>query len=929
MIVCANFNFRSEPILISAMMPAMPDTIKNSAYFEKGFRELESTLAEATTILAKSLPLNDKLRSLVPWRGQGDTCHEIPEGEEAHAAQVLSISFELLNIVEERVAWNFRGKRRAEHGAAAIKGLWPSVINRFKTDGLSEDEAIAALKKVNIEPVLTAHPTEAKRPSVREKHLSIYETLRTYETARHDPHYGRRIADTLSAEFESLWHTGEIFVQRPDIQEELRNALHYLREVFPGVVLRLDRSLELAWEDAGWEVARLRSEKAYPRLRFATWIGGDRDGHPFVTPEVTARTLKELRSQAVSLHRHHLRQTADQLTLAPPFAKVSPEFLAKIEKLAAAVGDEGARILKRNKVEPWRAYLYLLREKFDHPNEDVRYMTRQEYQNDLLEVHDTLIAANSQRAAHEWIHPLYRLAQTFGLHLAALDVRNNSEAHDKAAAQIFAAANIPDAANFPEWSEEKRRTFLVSELKSARPLLARYLRTGEDADPILDYLRLVATHLRKHGPDGLGQLIISMTRSVSDLLLMQILAREAGLAQLQDNGLWRSRLPVSPLFETGDDLAASPQILAEYLAIMGPHPSGMQPAMVGYSDSNKDAGVFSSQWGIFKGQEAMTKSCRDAGVTPQFFHGRGGTIGRGAGPTQWFLRALPQGSLTGPIRITEQGEVLPRKYAHEGNAHYHLELLIAGVSRIVALKPDHRNLVDSCRHAFDTLEKNSTIAYRGLLDSENFIDFHRSATPIDALETGVFGSRPSRRTGKKASLKDLRAIPWVFSWTQARFYLPGWYGVGSGLEALSGDDFGKIQEALTGLPFLQYVLTNIESSLASANLPLMEKYAALCPDASLRDAMLQQVVAEYDLTRSKVALLLGKDFTERRPRMQKTLALREEPLLLLHEQQIKLLQRWRDEGSHIEGQAAGKFDRTFLSLQLTINAISSGLRETG
>ncbi|MGE9268398.1 MAG: phosphoenolpyruvate carboxylase [Verrucomicrobiales bacterium] len=905
----------------------MPDDIKNSAYFEEGFRELDEKIAEATQILAKSLPLNDTLRSLVPWRGNDDRLPAIPEGEEAHAAQVLSISFELLNIVEERVAWNFRGKRRAQHGAAAIKGLWPSVIERFKKDGLSEDDAIAALKKISIEPVLTAHPTEAKRPSVREKHLNIYETLRTYESARQDPHYGRRIEDTLSAEFESLWHTGEIFVQRPDIHDELRNALHYLREVFPAVVLRLDRSLELAWEDAGWDIARLRDEEAYPRLRFATWIGGDRDGHPFVTPEVTARTLGELRSQATALHRGFLRDAADQLTLAPPFAKISPEFLAGIHALAEKLGENGQRIVKRNKNEPWRAWLYLLREKFDHADPEIRYETTEDYLADLRLTHESLLAAGSPRAAHEWIHPLLRLARIFGLHLAAIDIRNNSEAHDQAAVEILSAASVPDAENFPEWSEEKRREFLVAELKNPRPLLARYIRAGEKSNNILDYLRLVATHLRKHGPDGLGQLIISMTRSVSDLLLMQVLAREAGLAQIQDNGLWRSRLPVSPLFETGGDLAASPAILSEYLAIMGPHPSGLQPAMVGYSDSNKDAGVFASQWGIFKGQEAMTKACREAGVTPQFFHGRGGTIGRGAGPTQWFLRALPQGSLAGPVRITEQGEVLPRKYAHEGNAHYHLELLIAGVSRIVGVKPDHRDLVDSCRAAFDTLEQHSTAAYRSLLESENFIDFHRSATPIDALETGVFGSRPSRRTGKKASLKDLRAIPWVFSWTQARFYLPGWYGVGSGLDSLGSEDYARIEDALPGLPFLQYVLTNIESSLASANLPLMEKYAALCPDEALRERLLQKIFAEFDLTRRKVGELLGKDFTERRPRMQKTLALREEPLLALHEQQIKLLQRWREADKPIETD--GKFHKTFLALQLTINAISSGLRETG
>jgi len=369
-----------------------------------------------------------------------------------------------------------------------------------------------------------------------------------------------------------------------------------------------------------------------------------------------------------------------------------------------------------------------------------------------------------------------------------------------------------------------------------------------------------------------------MTRSVSDILLVQLLAREAGLAERQESGLWRSRLPVSPLFETGDDLAAANTILAEYLAIMGPHPSGKQPAMVGYSDSNKDAGVFASQWGIFKGQEAMTAACKKEGVVPQFFHGRGGTIGRGAGPTRWFLRALPQGALSGPVRVTEQGEVLPRKYGHEGNAHFHLELLTAGVTRVVGLQNHTTSPVDKCRASLDALSTQSDKAYRNLLDADGFIDFYRTVTPIDALETGVFGSRPSRRTGKKASLKDLRAIPWVFSWTQARFYLPGWYGVGSGLEAIGEEAYQNIKENLQNFDFLRYVFTNIESSLASANPDTMKQYAALCPDPELRDRLLTQILDEYEKTKKLVNDLFGRDFDDRRPRMEKTLAIREVPL---------------------------------------------------
>jgi len=902
----------------------MPDAIKNDRYFEEGFRELDTSLADTTAMLAGALPLDEGLRALVPWQEGKSFPDAIPAGHEREGAQLLSICFELLNIVEERVAWKFRSTRRATHGAAAIKGLWPSVITRFVESGLSEDAVIAALKKVRVEPVLTAHPTEAKRPSVRQRHKAIYEELRNYESARQDPHHCRRIADSLRAELQTLWYTGEIFVQRPDIQEELRNALPYLAETFPEVVLRLDRSLELAWEDAGWDVNNLRLNSAYPKLRFSSWIGGDRDGHPFVTPEVTKNTLAELHENAVLMHQRHLEKTADKLTLAPPFVKVPERLTSAVAEASTLLGEAGARIAFRYRQEPWQAFIRLLSEKFTQK----KYQHNREYLADLEIAFETLHEAKAELTAHEWIFPLMRLAEVFGLHLASLDIRNNSEAHDEAASELFASIGIPDGENFGSWSEEKRRELLVAELKNPRPILSRYSKAGEKADQILEYLRILATHLRKHGSGGLGQLIISMTRSVSDILLVQVLAREAGLAQRHPNGLWRSRLPVSPLFETGDDLAASHVILAEYLAIMGPHPSGMQPAMVGYSDSNKDAGVFASQWGIFKGQEAMTKACHKEGVIPQFFHGRGGTIGRGAGPTRWFLRALPKGALAGPVRVTEQGEVLPRKYGHEGNAHFHLELLTAGVTRVVGLSEQQSSPVNECRESLDALARESDRAYRGLLDADGFIDFYRSATPIDALETGVFGSRPSRRTGKKASLKDLRAIPWVFSWTQARFYLPGWFGVGSGLEAIGREACENIKENLPSFDFLRYVFTNIESSLASANPETMKQYAALCPDVELRERLLGVILAEYEKTRTLVHELFGRNFDSRRPRMEKTLAVREVPLRVLHDQQVSLLRNWREAGSPVEAED-GRFNRDFLALQLTINAISSGLRETG
>lgn len=911
-------------------LPALPDSIKTTAYFDEGFRQLDDELRSAMGVLAEAIPLDPELLAHIPWKN-GEPAENESGDQPSENAQLLSIVFELLNMVEEHVAFRFRSLRRAQHGPAAVTGLWPQVLKELVSSGCSEEKALTMFRKVQVEPVLTAHPTEAKRPEVREKHLAIYRRLAEWEAVRSDPHRSRRVRESLRAELESLWMTGEIFVQRPSVENELQNAVYYLREVFPEVVLRLDRSLELGWEDVGWSVERLREERAYPQIRFATWIGGDRDGHPLVTSQVTRDCLAELRRHAARLHRRWLRQAAESLTQTPPFALCPEDFAEAVRALASSLGDTGLSLLKRNEHSPWRAWLYLLREKMGRHSGEGGYEHPAEYLADLETARKALRQTGAELAAQEWIFPLIRLAEVFGFHLAALDVRQNSATHDEAAAQLFAHAGIEDGASFASWEESRRQSFLLEELRNARPFHAPNQDLGEQVERVIAPLRVLAAHADRFGAEGLGQLIVSMTRQPSDLLLVHLLCREAGLATRTGDGPWLATLPVTPLFETKDDLAHADDILGDYLTLIESVPR-CQPAMVGYSDSNKDAGVFASQWGIYTALERIEAACAKVGTTPQFFHGRGGTIGRGAGPTHWFLRALPPQSLPGPIRLTEQGEVLPRKYSHEGNAHYHLELLMAGVSGAVTTASQQQPLAEVHRGALEQISAHSTKAYHELLHAEGFVEFYRSATPVDALEAGTFGSRPPRRSGPDDhSLDNLRAIPWVFSWTQARFYLPGWFGVGSGLAGLEKHDptaYQALRESWTDLPFLQYVLTNVESSLTCANLDLMSSYGKLCENEALRDRVLTNIRGEFKLTREQLAAFFGEDFLKRRPRLHKTLALREAPLSQLHEQQIHLLQEWRRADRPVHSRN-NKYDRLFLALQLTINAISSGLRETG
>jgi phosphoenolpyruvate carboxylase len=347
--------------------------------------------------------------------------------------------------------------------------------------------------------------------------------------------------------------------------------------------------------------------------------------------------------------------------------------------------------------------------------------------------------------------------------------------------------------------------------------------------------------------------------------------------------------------------------------------------MVGYSDSNKDSGIFASQWGLQKAQARLAQLGRDAGVRIRFFHGRGGTVSRGAGPTHRFLEALPNHSLGGDIRLTEQGETIAQKFGHSVTATYNLELLLAGVTATTIEHERSAPQSPPLAPVLERLSRSSQQAYRRLLDAEGFLTFYRQATPIDALEHSRIGSRPSRRTGKP-SLADLRAIPWVFSWNQARFYVPGWFGAGSGLKELTEVELGEIKEQLRTWPFLYYVLTNIESSIASTDLELMQAYATLVEDNALRERFMKIIVDEWNLTREILEKLRGAALADRRPRMLRTLQLRAEALRVLHLQEIHLLKKWRACRAAGDETAAEKM---LPDLLLSINAIASGLRTTG
>lgn len=909
-------------------LPTTPHPLR-----EEGFRTLQSELhflmGAFATVLRRMGEV--ELADHLPWIGK-------KTGESGVSAaaigQAYSISFQLLNIVEERAAARVRRLREKQHGTRAEKGLWAAQLKTLRRQGMDEAALLEVLGRVTVEPVLTAHPTEAKRATVRELHREIYGLINRHENTAYTPREQRRLLRQIESRLENLWRTGEIQVTRPTIGAELDNALHYLREIFPETVSRTHVHLREAWEDEGWDPHHL--DGLPPMVRFGTWIGGDRDGHPLVTAAVTRDALRQLRRNALRVQRRGLERLAQELPLSSLFQVPPASLTGFIANLSGELAKVSAvePLLARNHEEPWRTAVYLMREKvllsLHQPQSGQVYAHPSELESDLSVLASSLQEIGATALVRDYVSPLQRQLHTFGFHLAALDVRQNSAFHEQALDQLLKAAGVLTAGSFAQLSTAAKRELLDRELQSPRPFLADGGEAGPEAAAVLSCYRVLAEHRREFGVAGLGSLIVSMTRSTEDLLVVYLLAREAGLAEWRDGGL-SCPLPVTPLFETMADLEAGPGIVDAFLAhpvtrrSLGLGETGAEfQMMVGYSDSNKDCGILASQWALHRAQNSLAQVTQAQGAKPVFFHGRGGTVGRGAGPTHWFMEALAEGSLAGRMRMTEQGETIAQKYAHLSSAVYNVELLMASAATTAARHRLAGRNEAALWPRLDKLSAWSRDTYRELLNLPDFMTFYRQATPIDALENSRIGSRPARRTGQ-TTLDDLRAIPWVFSWTQNRFYLPGWFGAGSALMRMQAEDptgFAALQTEVKSSPFLRYVMTNIESSLMSANESIMKGYANLVEDDAIRDRFMGVILGEFYRTREILAALFEGTFKDRRPRLAFTMEIREEALAELHQNQIRLLREWRS----LSGEAA---EDRLPELLISINAIASGLRTTG
>ncbi|MFD2561291.1 phosphoenolpyruvate carboxylase [Aquimarina rubra] len=844
--------------------------------------------------------------------------------------QAIGISFELLNLVEENAATQYRRKTETQFGLPSTRGSWGETLYQWKKDGVNEQEIAQKLRLINVIPVLTAHPTEAKRLTVLDIHRELYLLLVKIENPNWSTTEQSKIKEEIISLLERWWRTGEIYIEKPRLEDERNNLLHYFENVFPEAVRLTDQRLQDAWKTLSFSEELLEWPEHFPVIKFGSWVGGDRDGHPFVTPEFTAATLRLHRKKALKMTQHQLIGLAAKLSFSGYQTSIPQTFLDEIENTAKQLGAKGQKALDRNPSEPLRQFVNLLLIKLENTIKDhdelgevAYFKSSNDLGDELKKLREILIDLNAVRIAKQYLFPVERMIQGFGFHLAKLDIRQNSAYHEKAISQILIASGYKDA-DYGSWKEEKRLEFLNTELQSKRPFLVAGTSCGPEADNVLGYLREVKKYVDQYGTEGIGSIIVSMTRSVSDLLLVFLLLREVGL---QD-----ANLPVVPLLETIDDLIAGPEILSAYLQHpvvekqrKSVHPF-IQEVMLGYSDSNKDGGILTSRWNIYKAEENLTKAAQKLGVELCFFHGRGGTISRGGGKIHRFLDSMPPGAMSGTIKMTIQGETIANQFANLLTASYNLEMFVAGTAR-QTLIPLSDTQDEQRYQMMDQLVDLARKTYRKLLDHPKFIDFYASATPIDVLEQSKIGSRPARRTGQR-SLDDLRSIPWVFSWSQSRFNVTGWFGVGTAFEEFQKqqpESFEELKQLAKEWPFLKYRLIQIESNLLNSDIDIMKSFANLVEGPNTKKELMDLILTDHSTCLQKIADLMGEPIASRRVSKLENNKLRNTALQVLHEIQIEYLTKWRN----IKETDKELGDTYLLHLLMLVNALSGGLKSTG
>ena len=855
----------------------------------------------------------------------------------SHALHVQGIWFQLIAVADESSEMRARrAQETAAHGQDGIQGTFANVLSEAAKAGIPVDDVRTWLRTLRIRPVITAHPTEAKRTSVLEKHRQIYLLLKELESPRYTPRERGYMVQSLRDQIELLWMTGELHLEKPTVEQEVDWGIYFFHETLfeavPELMKIVARTFERLYPGEPLELG--------PFLQFGSWIGGDRDGNPFVTPAVTMRALQSNALAAMRNHRKRITELGRQLSISERAKPTSASFRAALDE-ALAFSGRGEELRRRNPGESFRQYLSSMTDRLDAterkiqgdtPSQAKPYDSADQLIEDFRTVEAALVEAGCATLASDLARPARWAAEAFRFSTARLDMRENSTRVTQALAEIWkVTAGVgkgePPAAESPEW-----KAWLQAELSERRHTPRELPTFDEDTEKTLDIFRLVRRMRDQLDREAFGSFILSMTRSAADILGVYVLAKQAGL-YLDAAGVELCTLPIVPLFETIEDLRAAPEIMTELLGVAMIKRSarwqgGVQEVMIGYSDSNKDGGFLSSNWELYKAQKTLTRLGREAGIDIAFFHGRGGSVSRGGAPTGRAIAAQPAGSIRGRFRVTEQGEVVSFKYGNKGTAAYQIELLAASVFQHALKSEIEDALVPRAEFddAMEALSGGARAAYHNLAVLPELITYFPAASPLEEIALLNIGSRPSRRFGAK-SLADLRAIPWVFAWAQNRHAITGWYGVGSSLDNFlrirgeRGTDL--IKRMFEQSRLFRLVMDEVEKQLMLVDLDIARAYADLCPDHAARDLIFGMIEAEYKLTLEMVKRVTGDTIIGNRfPKYRTRLAARLPLLNQVNLEQVELLRRFR---------AASEADREQIksTLLLSLNCIAAGLGATG
>ncbi len=894
--------------------------------------------------------------------------------------RAFSVYFQLVNIAEQH--HRIRRKRFYELHTPdqPQRGSLADTFNRIKNENthLSESELRKNVQHVvdrlEIELVMTAHPTEAARRTLLDKHRRIADLLTAFDDQNLPKRKQTELLERLAAEVESVWHTDEVRHMQPTVLDEVNNTLYYfdttLFDSIPIMLEELERRLS----------ENFPSVKMYePRvpLRFGSWVGGDRDGNPFVTPEVTWETLRLQQRLILRKYRNAVADLSRRLSESSRLSPATGELHASIARDAREMPQIAAEIFKRNPEEPYRQKLSFIYTRLDRTlqhNQMLASSLRAESPNSLISIRQstplTAVAAGSagtnaslyRTGADLWedlrlvreslregkatyaardIDRLLRQVATFDLYLARLDLRQHSLRHTAALTEITQTLGF--ARDYAQMNEEQRLEWLTQELSSIRPLVSPDARYSIETTETLNVFRVARRAFDEICTNAIGTYIVSMTREVSDLLAVLVLAKEAGIVKNGGAGderkaagspVYPFSLSVTPLFETIDDLRRAPQVMNRlfgigiYRRLVESH-GNLQEVMIGYSDSSKDGGILTSSWELYKAQENLWEVARMNGVELRLFHGRGGTVGRGGGPSHEAILAQPPETVASRIKITEQGEVISSKYGLPEIALRSLELTTAAA--VAASLPQEKHNDEQLslwKDAMESISQDAFAAYRRFIrETEGFYDYFIQATPVEELQHLRIGSRPAKRKEGSQSLDDLRAIPWVFGWTQSRHLLPGWLAVGTALDKFSAGrkNLELLREMYNDWEFFHSTISNIEMSLAKADFQVARQYAARTPDRTLGKRIFEMLEDEYKLACRIVLQITGeKRLLDNSPFLQRSIAVRNPYVDPMSYLQVELLARKR------AGKASARErEKLLYAILLTINGIAAGMRNTG